>query len=164
VPFKGYFWYYSIFSCASGLVVSYYEAQIQHFIVKHRAFIIILLMVLWMLVRAATTYSGTFPNPHSKIIHLLFLKPILNDYNVTPFIILLVVYTLGMIRGKVFYFLGQISMEIYLFHGLYTQIAQWIGITNFWVGSLFVGGLAIISAVLLWKIQQWYQSKSLKTE
>jgi peptidoglycan/LPS O-acetylase OafA/YrhL len=151
-------WYTAIISVVSGLVVAYHEPQLQRWIVKHKVVTLVMLLLTYALVKV----TAGLVQPSSRVSELRIAYPLLNYYNWLPFFVLLVVYTLGMTQNKVLYFLGQISMEIYLFHGLYTQIGLWLHISNFWAGSLFVYGFSISSAVLLWKIQQWYHSKKLK--
>jgi peptidoglycan/LPS O-acetylase OafA/YrhL len=164
LPFQGYFWYHTIISSISGFAVAYYEPQLQKWVVKHKITTMVILVAVWLLIKIKSYYADAILDMGEKTIHVLFATPILNEANWIPYLMLMVVYTIGMTQNKILYFLGQISMEIYLFHGLYTQIGLWLNISNFWVGCIFVYALSISSAVLLWKIQQWYQSKSLKTE
>jgi hypothetical protein len=157
-PFNA-LWYHTVISGVFGLAVAHYEPQIQRWILKHKVGLFVVLFAVWTIVRVFIHVSRA---TDSALIHMFLATPILNEANIIPFLILLVVYTVGMTQNKVLYFMGQISMEIYLFHGLYTQIAIWMGITNVWIAALFVYTLSISSAALLWKLQQRHHAQTVK--
>jgi peptidoglycan/LPS O-acetylase OafA/YrhL len=153
------FWNKTIISAFSGFIVAYYEAQIQQWIVRHKCATIVGLVVA----RLGISY-GISCNfcPDFPIFHALWAL-VFNSYNWLVFLILLAVYTLGMTSNRIVQFLGTISLEIYLFHGLYTPIVKGLHVSNFWVGSLLVYSFSIGSAVLLWKWQHRNQHRAAST-
>jgi peptidoglycan/LPS O-acetylase OafA/YrhL len=153
------FWNKTIISAFSGFIVAYYESQIQQWIVRHKLATIVLLVAILSFIRLEMHYDATIGIPIIRVFVLL----IFNEYNWLVFLVLLAVYTLGMTSNRIVQFLGTISLEIYLFHGLYTPIVKGLHVSNFWVGSLLVYSLSIGSAVLLWKWQHRNQHRAAST-
>jgi peptidoglycan/LPS O-acetylase OafA/YrhL len=141
------YWNGTIISTLSGFVVAQYEPSIRHWIINHRLLTAVSLFVSWGLLKMIMHFS--FPD-----ILYPYVGAIFNESNWFAFVVLLAVYTLGMISNSILRFFGKITLEIYLFHGFFTQVAFNLHIKNFGLACFFVLGLSIISSLIMWNLLQ----------
>lgn len=104
----GSWWYYSMPSFVIGMILATYEGKILT-LLKTRPFLTIFSLVGVL----------GFGAVCSKLIKSgLWAFPLTN---ILPIIILFTIYTFGMFSNKVTRYLGKISLEIYLVHGIFLR-------------------------------------------
>lgn len=105
-------WYNSIWSFLTGMLVSLHESRLRRFIASHARLWILFLGISWGMIRVLIKLWpdwGSFAQIHWA-----------------PFLILTVVYTLGGTTQPYIRYLGKKSMDIYLYQGLFIMILTWI--------------------------------------
>jgi peptidoglycan/LPS O-acetylase OafA/YrhL len=133
----GGFWYITVPSFVSGLVISRYEKQVRQFVVQYHWKTLMILILAWV---------GSKTINHANFFYIGHL--FLSVDNCIPLFTLIIAYTIGVPKYKILCNLGKKSLSIYLFHGLYIMIAEWLHIHNFFVAAIFVIGLSVLSAFL----------------
>ena len=152
----GNYWWYSTFALNVGMTFAYIETKIKNYIKQNPQKGLFITFVIFLL---TTTYA--LINSQTKINLPLGDIP---TFWITPAILTVIIYFLGTPKSKILDFLGKISYEIYIVHGIFIH---WIIRTRIYSDRwilliILVYVLSIISAYFLNKICKQINQKIIK--
>jgi peptidoglycan/LPS O-acetylase OafA/YrhL len=134
----GRMWYNKAFAFPIGMTVCMYEARIRSFIFNYKHFTLLTLLVF--------TY-----------LYYILLSSI--EFGVLEsFVALVGIYAMGMVSNRVLRFLGKVSFEIYLFHGLLFGMLIRLNLV-WWQFAILLYGATIFLSAVWHKLQQKIMAK-----
>lgn len=152
----GQYWWISTFAINIGICFAYFEHKIKNFINNNPQKGLFITFVIFLL---TTTYA--LINSQTKINLPLGDIP---TFWITPAILTVIIYFLGTPKSKILDFLGKISYEIYIVHGIFIHwIINYNNYSDRWILLIIlVYVLSIISAYFLNKICKQINQKLIK--
>ncbi len=152
----GTYWWWTILAINVGYCVALYESEIEKFILKNRllsySLIIFTLFLSFCAACKITQMANTF-----SIIWIL----------VQTFSIYVIIRTFGMVKWNWLLFVGNISLEIYLIHGIPLKILENLGFqeAGLWITTFIIsifGAYLINRACIYFNVRLRYLSDNSK--
>lgn len=116
------FWYFTVLSVNCGYLVALYEERIGRLAIRHRAASILSVCAL-LSVTFLFDYDTGIPRfPYAQYLN-----------NVQAVALFLIIGSLGFAKWEWLNWLGSISLEVYLVHGLPLLLGERVGIDTLWL-------------------------------
>lgn len=134
----GYWWYTSILAFNIGTEYAHNEQRIRVFAKKHQGFLYVSL-ILFLLIPVMIYRAFPF-DERIRIVSFMALNTML------PVAMVWVIQVLGIIKLPSINFLGRISYEVYLVHGIFIYLARDY---YFSYGGIFIMTCVIMSSIVM---------------
>ena len=154
--FRGEWWYNSAHFFSLGLLFAYYEKPVMSYLKKRYAFKMILLFILIpVLYFASEIAQGVFSyygeNYHMNFVVLRRWACLISQMGAScAFVFFLLMAGMKIKFGnKILSFMGSITLEFYLIHGLFVELFGYCFINDGWPSLYYIRNVALMVLVVL---------------